>query len=94
MTPLTSSAVTNYFNSRPCGRGDTSKESSHSSTLISIHAPAGGATQKTLDEIAACPISIHAPAGGATQRPHKQPTPDQYFNSRPCGRGDTMTCSL
>ena len=33
---------------------------------ISIHAPAGGATQKLRDIFVAGTISIHAPAGGAT----------------------------
>ena len=35
-----------YFNSRPCGRGDTPILSSGNRKVISIHAPAGGATHR------------------------------------------------
>ena len=34
--------------------------------LVSIHAPAGGATQRIEDVVPAYDVSIHAPAGGAT----------------------------
>ena len=37
-----------YFNSRPCGRGDRSPAPSFARLLISIHAPAGGATGSTI----------------------------------------------
>ena len=36
------------FNSRPCGRGDETREDVGFWEMISIHAPAGGATVKTL----------------------------------------------
>ena len=56
-----------YFNSRPCGRGDYKNvASSFAADFISIHAPAGGATDSGLDDIKEQYISIHAPAGGAT----------------------------
>ena len=34
--------------------------------LVSIHAPAGGATHSGVSRIPATAVSIHAPAGGAT----------------------------
>ena len=40
--------------------------------LISIHAPAKGATLLDLDRIADCVISIHAPAKGATAARHSR----------------------
>ena len=55
---------------------------------ISIHAPAGGATQRRGGPCTDQRISIHAPAGGATL-PSWPPVAFMcYFNSRPCGRGD------
>ena len=78
------------FNSRPCGRGDNGKKPAAETGRISIHAPAGGATkiahtvQKFLD------ISIHAPAGGATRQDRERGRRKNYFNSRPCGRGDGL----
>ena len=38
-------------------------------------------------------ISIHAPAGGATGDIPRKDIARTYFNSRPCGRGDPVTCS-
>ena len=54
------------FNSRPCGRGFSLYFSVPEFKIISIHAPAGGASifqPKPQERIA---ISIHAPAGGAS----------------------------
>ena len=39
-------------------------------------------------------ISIHAPAGGATARVKGGEPDDEYFNSRPCGRGDARNCEI
>ena len=55
-----------YFNSRPCGRGDREEVRYFHQNLISIHAPAGGATRRVELFKAGNYISIHAPAGGAT----------------------------
>ncbi len=35
-------------------------------TDVSIHAPAGGATEALRQLVDDCQVSIHAPAGGAT----------------------------
>ena len=62
--------------------------------VISIHAPAGGATRVKLgDTKAVSVISIHAPAGGATPRGAATRCCITNFNSRPCGRGDGFTSS-
>ncbi len=37
------------------------------SNNVSIHAPAGGATQRTYYDVQLEQVSIHAPAGGATK---------------------------
>ena len=56
-----------YFNSRPCGRGDGLLVcGAVGRYLISIHAPAGGATAPFYAQLEQMLISIHAPAGGAT----------------------------
>ena len=56
--------------------------------LISIHAPAGGATGTHGKPETARTISIHAPAGGATVAVAAPRRVHVDFNSRPCGRGD------
>ena len=76
------------FNSRPCGRGDSAVLSLSSCATISIHAPAGGATDTYHVFAPTLRISIHAPAGGATFRLQSDGL-CPYFNSRPCGRGDS-----
>ena len=76
------------FNSRPCGRGDQPAPQGDGRADISIHAPAGGATQAApFDARRDFYISIHAPAGGATKY-YVQSWDCINFNSRPCGRGD------
>ena len=61
---------TKNFNSRPCGRGDSSTRSAGCVVCsISIHAPAGGATVEPERTSGTGRISIHAPAGGATLVP-------------------------
>ena len=55
------------FNSRPCGRGDARHPALYrQDERISIHAPAGGATERGFTSGSIQTISIHAPAGGAT----------------------------
>ena len=81
-----------YFNSRPCGRGDTHVVAVvDGDWLISIHAPAGGATDAIYKQTRVCIISIHAPAGGATYRSEGCQDCRADFNSRPCGRGDELS---
>ena len=71
-------------------RSDRASDLPH---LISIHAPAGGATRPTLEQTNAEIISIHAPAGGATMSMQPRICLSIYFNSRPCGRGDFLISS-
>ena len=107
-----SNAHQHYFNSRPCERGDAAAACCCYRPLISIHAPARGATAVFRSNPDRKQISIHAPARGATSGTCTvlslivfQFTPlregrrggrrgsqskHQYFNSRPCERGDTQ----
>ena len=58
-----------YFNSRPRVGGDSYGEFFDTDlTIISIHAPAWGATRDAGLTTLASDISIHAPAWGATKR--------------------------
>ena len=57
--------------------------------LISIHAPAGGASVTGYKLGIMYGISIHAPAGGASLLLIGRQLSLRYFNSRPCGRGFT-----
>ena len=54
------------FNSRPCERGDSAPSQYTTLRLISIHAPARGATRCQPLPLLPTAISIHAPARGAT----------------------------
>ena len=54
---------------------------------ISIHAPAGGATEATKKAEAALAISIHAPAGGATLPGHSDGAPGSLFQFTPLREG-------
>ena len=54
------------FNPRARGGRDTHGIDPRYTCRVSIHAPAGGATQGALTHHRACRVSIHAPAGGAT----------------------------
>ena len=55
---------------------------------ISIPAPARGATGQIVPSCRAVHISIPAPARGATWAIELEPLVQNYFNSRPCARGD------
>ena len=58
-------------------------------SIISTHAPAGGATRADEQAVRIGHISTHAPAGGATRFPRWcRHSNKPYFYSRPCGRGD------
>ena len=75
-----------YFNSRPCGRGDGGQGlDRHSPCLISIHAPAGGATRRLIMALKKRKISIHAPAGGATMDGHRPHRADRISIHAPAG---------
>ena len=53
---------------------------------VSIHAPAGGATDLYKSSMPACSVSIHAPAGGATtSRRGLQPIRQTFQSTRPRG---------
>ena len=54
------------FNPRSCERSDNQRSFPLSVLIISIHAPARGATRKGIGLKPQYPISIHAPARGAT----------------------------
>ena len=55
-----------YFNSRPCARGDIMLMPDYGNVMISIPAPARGATTAMQNKISKPFISIPAPARGAT----------------------------
>ena len=55
---------------------------------VSIHAPAGGATQPTAPAISIVDVSIHAPAGGATLRGGLRGRSVYSFNPRARGGRD------
>ena len=57
--------------------------------MISIHAPAWGATRAVDQRFAAAAISIHAPAWGATSNGGSRWSGRRYFNSRPRVGGDS-----
>ena len=61
-------------------------------SLISTHAPAGGATENPWGNVYDWIISTHAPAGGATRPIRAITACPVYFYSRPCGRGDGNRC--
>ena len=58
--------------------------------VVSIHAPARGATPIDRRGSAARRVSIHAPARGATPRSSLASTISTGFDPRPCARGDKI----
>ena len=68
------------FNPRSCERSDEEKYYGYKYFIISIHAPARGATFLVFGSIYATIISIHAPARGATKE-MKAKTIDLEFQS-------------
>ena len=82
----------NNFNSRPCERGDKIQiQRKLWKDIISIHAPARGATGRTrFVGLGRYKISIHAPARGATGKNGRCKRNQHHFNSRPCERGDAL----
>ncbi len=57
---------------------------------VSIHAPARGATQRSILPERIVEVSIHAPARGATEAVPKGWALGKRFNPRPCARGDRL----
>ena len=70
------------FNPRSRVGSDESERTSHGFGVISIHAPAWGATKKGVYALITDDISIHAPAWGATRRRQKYKEPRNDFNPR------------
>ena len=61
------------------------------SILVSIHAPAGGATYPYPPEPDVPQVSIHAPAGGATRSTGRASSLIRCFNPRARGGRDCLT---
>ena len=80
--------ISSYFNSRPCGRGDRSPAPSFARLLISIHAPAGGATYPVCAGSQRHQYFNSRPCGRGDRSSERCCSFVAYFNSRPCGRGD------
>ena len=77
-----------YFNSRPCGRGDGTAAVAAWDEVISIHAPAGGATGGVRGVVAAYIFQFTPLREGRHGNLAEHPADRRNFNSRPCGRGD------
>ncbi len=80
--------ATMCFNPRPRVGGDQSRPDDLKPVLVSIHAPAWGATQLRCRCAHAEGVSIHAPAWGATHLGNSHPR-KVCFNPRPRVGGDT-----
>ena len=77
------------FNPRPRKGGDLKADRSiFIAMLVSIHAPARGATQTVCVGEVYFQVSIHAPARGATRSGLTSMTTITCFNSRPRKGGD------
>ena len=84
-----STPILSHFNSRPCGRGDLVRRPHIlQPQFISIHAPAGGATDAHALTHTAPPYFNSRPCGRGDQGIPKFHRCHTNFNSRPCGRGD------
>ena len=73
---------TGCFNPRTrVGCDDQARAAAVAVGVVSIHAPAWGATDKQFDVLARLPVSIHAPAWGATRGPCSRPSSVFVFQS-------------
>ena len=83
-------AGSRYFYSRPCGRGDPTRFSRpNSSSSISTHAPAGGATALICDGAVRSGKFLLTPLREGRRVAARQGSfLYANFYSRPCGRGD------
>jgi len=77
----------------PRGERHTIKTEIHPG-LVSIHAPAGGATPGTVFKSTGKYVSIHAPAGGATTFFVAEVAPDLFQSTLPRGERLCAICSL
>ena len=78
-----------YFYSRPCGRGDASvAQTSTGATIISTHAPAGGATLATVATVEEDGLFLLTPLREGRLQVFDCLLFLLDFYSRPCGRGD------
>ena len=84
------------FNSRPCGRGFRQACSYIDyCTMISIHAPAGGASRSHEKVLDLSNNFNSRPCGrGFEYRLQGEIQSGVYFNSRPCGRGFDVVLRL
>ena len=73
------------FNPRARAGRDTSAKLRSLNSLVSIHAPARGATSPTRHSNGAISVSIHAPARGATSREEARPHTKKFQSTRPRG---------
>ena len=76
------------FGFNPRARGGRDQRQAYSIAKqkeVSIHAPAGGATQWFVNSSSAKKVSIHAPAGGATKIEKKRLTFIAFQSTRPRG---------
>jgi len=79
------------FNPRPRAGGDRNIPSPRSTPVVSIHAPARGATKLDAAYGDGIKVSIHAPARGATPPAWPKCGGNCRFNPRPRAGGDTRT---
>ena len=82
--------ATQYFYSRPCGRGDCGYVRSVKwLEPISTHAPAGGATRAAIAQVRYDMAFLLTPLREGRQRTRGcEYWHEPHFYSRPCGRGD------
>ena len=79
------------FNSRAHGGRDRGETPLFVRSLVSIHAPTGGATQLRQFVFRDARVSIHAPTGGATPPINMATSPMPGFNSRAHGGRDRVS---
>ena len=77
-----------FQSTRPRGARLHQKRSKTERKNVSIHAPAGGATNERCNSKRTSGVSIHAPAGGATSAVHQAIGKTSCFNPRARGGRD------
>ena len=89
-TPPVEQAKRRFQSTRPRGARPPSLIRKAIDSPVSIHAPAGGATEGKLQTRSWEKVSIHAPAGGATQYDSTAMISAQFQSTRP--RGARLQC--
>ena len=79
-----------YFNSRPCERGDAKYMDDLGISLFQFSPLREGRQRADFHSNRVWHISILAPARGATRKILSLSSATNYFNSRPCERGDNV----